>query len=196
MNFLAHAYLSFNHPQLLVGNMISDFVKGSSRYSYPPQVQAGIELHRRIDAYTDSHAATKEAKEVFRKAYRLYSGPITDILYDYFLANDTGVFTDNSLLQFTYDTYQILEQNDTILPLHFTTILPYMKSQNWLYHYKTRDGIAKSLQGLVRRSRFLSDHHMAMQLFEENNALLQQYYDDFFKDVKMMAKKEIEQLLL
>lgn len=28
MNYLAHAYLSFDEPEILVGNMISDFVKG------------------------------------------------------------------------------------------------------------------------------------------------------------------------
>jgi len=28
MNYLAHAYLSFDHEEILVGNLISDFVKG------------------------------------------------------------------------------------------------------------------------------------------------------------------------
>lgn len=28
MNYLAHAFLSFNHQPILTGNMISDFVKG------------------------------------------------------------------------------------------------------------------------------------------------------------------------
>ena len=28
MNYLAHAYLSFGYSELLVGNLISDFVKG------------------------------------------------------------------------------------------------------------------------------------------------------------------------
>ena len=31
MNYLAHAYLSFNDPEILVGNMISDFVKGKKK---------------------------------------------------------------------------------------------------------------------------------------------------------------------
>jgi len=30
MNFLAHAYLSFYNPPVLVGNMIADFVKGKN----------------------------------------------------------------------------------------------------------------------------------------------------------------------
>lgn len=36
MNYLAHAYLSFNDPEILVGNLISDFVKGKKKFDYPP----------------------------------------------------------------------------------------------------------------------------------------------------------------
>ncbi len=35
MNYLAHAYLSFNDPDVLAGNMISDFVKGKKKFDYP-----------------------------------------------------------------------------------------------------------------------------------------------------------------
>ena len=59
MNFLAHAYLSFNHPQILVGNMISDFVKGKSRLGLSGNINQGITLHREIDAFTETHPATK-----------------------------------------------------------------------------------------------------------------------------------------
>jgi len=63
MNYLAHAYLSFNVPSILVGNMISDFVKGSSKLGYPVSIQKGIMLHRDIDAFTDTHPATAKAKD-------------------------------------------------------------------------------------------------------------------------------------
>ena len=46
MNLLAHAYLSFNNPPVLVGNMISDYVKGKKKFLYDPAIQKGIELHR------------------------------------------------------------------------------------------------------------------------------------------------------
>src|SRR5690349_9308251 len=92
MNYLGHAYLSFNSPPILVGNMISDFVKGAGKFSFSGNIQKGITLHRQIDDFTDSHPATKEAMKIFRPQYRLYSGPIMDILYDYFLANDPDLF--------------------------------------------------------------------------------------------------------
>lgn len=65
MNYLAHAYLSFGNPEILMGNMISDFVKGKTKFDYPVGIQKGIALHRMIDNFTDTHAATKEAKEFF-----------------------------------------------------------------------------------------------------------------------------------
>jgi len=88
LNYLAHAYLSFDQPEIIVGNLISDFVKGKKKFDYPPGIQKGIALHRAIDTFTDSHPATKEAKEVFRPHYRLYAGAFIDVAYDHFLAND------------------------------------------------------------------------------------------------------------
>ena len=70
MNYLAHAYLSFGQPAILTGNMISDYVKGKKKFDYPPEILRGINLHRSIDQFTDNHPATREAKEVFRPAYR------------------------------------------------------------------------------------------------------------------------------
>ncbi len=99
MNYVAHAYLSFNQPEILVGNMISDFVKGKTKFNYSPGIQNGITLHRAIDEFTDAHPATKRAKEFFRPAYRLYSGAFVDIVYDHFLSLDTKEFKDSTYLQ-------------------------------------------------------------------------------------------------
>jgi acyl carrier protein phosphodiesterase len=88
MNYLAHAYLSFEITDIAVGNMISDFVKGKQKLDYPIAIQQGIMLHRFIDSFTDSHAVTRQAKSFFKEAYGLYAGPLVDVVYDHFLAND------------------------------------------------------------------------------------------------------------
>lgn len=64
MNFLAHAWLSFDVPEILAGNLISDFVKGKKKFEFASGIQKGIELHRNIDAFTDQHPATKDAKNI------------------------------------------------------------------------------------------------------------------------------------
>ena len=195
MNYLAHAYLSYNEPMILVGNMVSDFVKGRQKFGYAVSVQNGMELHRAIDSFTDSHPATARAKEVFRSYYRLYSGPITDIIYDHFLALDTTIFTEPSLLQFTNSVYQTLENETIHLPPHFLPVLTYMKAENWLYHYRTPEGIEKTLRGLVRRASFIHDSTQAYALFLSHYDELKACYEAFFPDVKQMAKGRLQELL-
>jgi acyl carrier protein phosphodiesterase len=196
MNYLAHAYLSFNHPQVLVGNMISDYVKGRAQFEYERLVQAGIQLHRRIDAFTDDHPATRAAMEIFRPYYRLYSGPIVDVLYDHYLSNDAAVFNEqNPLGSFAQHIYAVLEAQADVLPQRFLVMLPYMKAQDWLFNYQYRLGIERSLRGLVRRSAYMSDHQPAFALFNEHYVALQGYYDTFFKDVKNYAKDQMDSLL-
>lgn len=194
MNYLAHAYLSFNKPSVLVGNMIADFVKGRQKLGYTAAVQRGIELHRAIDNLTDTHAATAKAKEIFRPHYRLYSGPIVDIVYDHYLATDETIFSESSLLAFTTGVYQVLEDEAVHLPLRFLPVLTYMKQENWLYGYRTPEGIRKSLRGLVRRASFIRDSETAFALFLAHDAELKQCYEALFPDVKQMAKQVLDGL--
>src|SRR6476661_3442500 len=189
MNFLAHAYLSFQHPQILVGNMISDFVKGAAKDRYPNDVRQGIMLHRAIDDFTDTHAATKKAKEIFRPHYRLYSGALMDVIYDHFLANDKEIFGEGGLKPFTQTVYRVLEEHTAQLPERFVQVLSYMKMDDWLYHYKYETGIERSLRGLVRRAVYLSESHTAYHLFLDHYPFLQDCYNDFFPDVKQFAKQ-------
>lgn len=194
MNYLAHAYLSFNNPEILVGNLISDFVKGKKKFDYPPVIQQGIALHRMIDAFTDGHEATKEAKEIFRPDYRLYSGAFIDVVYDHFLATDENEFTESSLLDFSTGVYATLGNYQQWLPDRFAGMFPYMKSQNWLYHYRTRSGTEKSLGGLVRRAAYLTDSHTAFLLFEKYYQPLQQCYRQFWKEARPYVKKQFDAL--
>jgi acyl carrier protein phosphodiesterase len=174
--------------------MISDFVKGGAKSGYTVAIQKGIELHRAIDNFTDQHPATAKAKEIFRPAYRLYSGPIMDVIYDHFLATDESLFTDASLLDFTHGIYQTLEEETVHLPPRFLSVLTYMRTENWLYHYRTHDGIRKSLRGLVKRASFIHDSTPAFELFLSHYHYLKDCYQAFVPDVKQMAKQKLQEL--
>jgi len=188
MNYLAHAYLSFNQNEILAGNMISDFVKGKKRYDFPAGIQAGITLHREIDRFTDDHPANKNAKEIFRPTYRLYSAAILDVVLDHFLATDENEFPGNALEIFADETYQKLDYSKDYFPEKFNLMFPNMKTQNWLYNYRLKWGIEKSLGGLVRRSKYMEESETAFRLFNENYSELSVCYQAFFPEVKDMAK--------
>ncbi|HJW17518.1 MAG TPA: ACP phosphodiesterase [Flavisolibacter sp.] len=175
--------------------MISDFVKGAAKDRYANDVRQGIMLHRYIDEYTDNHPATKHAKEIFRPYYRLYSGAIIDILYDHFLANDTELFTEASLKNFTRSVYIVLQDQSAHLPEHFIPVLAYMSTEDWLYHYRYTSGMQKSLRGLIRRAAYLSESDTAYQLFLDNYKAIEECYKEFFPDVKQFAKQRFNELL-
>jgi acyl carrier protein phosphodiesterase len=196
MNYLAHAWLSFNHPQILVGNMISDFIKGKKQFDYPSIIHKGIQLHRAIDNFTDSHEATQQLKLFFRPQYRLYAGAFADVVYDHFLATDEAEFlTEADLNRFATTTYEVLETNFTILPEAFQKMLPYMKEYNWLYNYRYKWGIEKSFAGLARRASYLPETAVAFELFNENYDAMRLIYQQFFPDIKRFAAHQMQQLL-
>ncbi len=191
MNYLAHAYLSFNNEPILIGNMISDFVKGKNKYNYNHEIQKGIALHRFIDTFTDQHPSTKEGKQILKPTAGAYAGAFMDIVYDYFLANDTYEFENAEALQACANkTYAFLQQNESILPLNFQNMLPYMQKQNWLYNYQFHWGIENSFKGLTHRAAYFENSTPVFEAFLENENALYHCYKNFFVSVK----KEVQNI--
>ena len=196
MNLLAHAFLSFNNREILTGNMINDYVKGRKKFDYPINIQKGMELHRAIDHFTDIHPVTSEAKKYFSPEYRLYAGAFIDIVYDHFLALDTLQFQEFGGLQtFTAKVYGLLDQEQYYFPLPFQRMFPYMKEQNWLYHYQFKDGIKNAFVGLVNRAKYLTESAIAFRIFVDNYVQLNVYYDEFFPELKDFSLNKYRQLM-
>jgi len=196
MNYLAHAHLSFFEPNILVGNMISDFVKGRKKFDYSVGIQKGIILHRAIDAFTDANTETKTAKEFFKPVYRLYSGVFVDVVYDHFLACDNKEFPSSiDLERFSQQVYQTLQAHFSILPVGFQQMFPYMKTQNWLYNYKFNWGLKKSLEGIVHRALYLDESAIAFSIFNDQYIALKNCYEIFFPELKKFATQLLSNLL-
>ncbi len=111
MNFLAHIYLSFEDPQIRLGNFIGDAVKGRRYENYPDPVRKGILLHRAIDSFTDSHPTTRLSTRRLHPGYSHYSSVIVDIFYDHFLAANWDRYCEVPLPAYTTSFYTLLEEN-------------------------------------------------------------------------------------
>ncbi|MEP7229465.1 MAG: ACP phosphodiesterase [Ginsengibacter sp.] len=196
MNYLAHAYLSFDEPEILTGNMISDFVKGKTKYSYSDGIQKGIHLHRSIDNFTDFHPATAKAKNLLRKQYRLYAGAFVDVIYDHFLATDVNQFINyGNLEKFSQQVFDTLDNRVDVMPERFQLMYPHMKSHNWLYNYRLKEGIQKSFAGLAWRAAYLSESEVAFKIFNDHYEEFKSHYEEFFPDVKKFARDNLSNLL-
>ncbi|MFB6455744.1 ACP phosphodiesterase [Chitinophaga sp. Hz27] len=190
MNHLAHAYLSFNDPDLTIGNLIADFVKGKKQLELQrPEVQKGIHLHRAIDTYTDQHPMTAAAKQFFKPAVGLYSGVFTDLAFDHFLATDPNYFTDESLYSFTRNIYTLVEKRRAELPATFLEMFKYMYEFDWLYNYRTTDGIGRAIRGVSRRAKYLeTSPDIVLATFIEHYDGLKKCYQAFFPELVAYVK--------
>ncbi|UCS93431.1 DUF479 domain-containing protein [Echinicola marina] len=195
MNFLAHAYLSFDHPKVLLGNFIGDFVRGNLEEQFEPGIVIGIKLHRAIDDFTDSHPMVKEAQELLKPHYKRYSLVITDVYFDYFLSKYWKDYDDRSIEKFADEVYSTIEKNDHLLPQNFMYLFHYMKKDNWLVAYGTIEGMKASLTGISKHTKFDSKMETAHLFLKENEAKLKTYFDAFFPDLVKFAKGKLDELL-
>lgn len=176
MNFLAHLYLSGDSPDIMLGNFMGDFIKGRAYLQhYGPNIIKGVELHRSIDEFTDSHPTVTESKNRLRPKYRHYSGVIVDVFYDHYLAANWNRFHPQPLEQFVQRSYQTMVDFKGVLPDELRHMLPYMINGNWLLNYSKLEGIHRSLSGMARRTPFESK-------MEEAVADLREHYKDFEKE--------------
>ena len=193
MNYLAHAYLSFDDPEVQTGNMISDFVKGKKKYDYPPRILAGINLHRSIDEFTDDHPVNREVAKIFKPAYGAYSGAFIDVVYDHFVALEI-MASVSDFEAYTQNVYENVGRFSNILPFTFNNIFPYMKQHNWLYNYQFSWGIEKSIQGLVHRAAYLSDSKTAFALFTDRYNDFSDAFNVFFPSLKKFAMEKFSDI--
>jgi acyl carrier protein phosphodiesterase len=192
MNFLAHLYLSGNNAKIMVGNFIGDFVKGRNLLEqFEPEIARGIEIHRAIDAFTDTHPVVRKSKIRLRPTYRHYAPVIVDIFYDHFLARYWDRYNTAPLPEFARHAYGTIEQHHAVLPESVRYMLPYMINGNWLVNYATLEGIQRALSGMARRA----SHPSRM---EEAVNDLRMHYDDFrveFEEFFPALEKHIRAML-
>lgn len=184
MNFLAHAYLSGNDENIIVGNFIADHVKGSAVQRYPESIMAGISLHRRIDAFTDLHPVVRKSTARLKKDYGKYSGVIVDMFYDHFLAKNWKDYSEIPIKKFTSGIYRVMMSHFLILPPKTKRILPFMAADDWLAGYAHIEGLNMALNGMSRRTNFNSGMEHAVEALKKDYDLFLVEFRIFFDDLR------------
>lgn len=191
MNFLAHIYLSGDDDDLKIGNFIADGIRGNKYKHFPIAIQNGILLHRQIDSFTDAHPVVRKSKKRLHPRYRHYDGVIIDILYDHYLAKNWSFYCTTELDVYAAKFYKLLNSNHKILPDKIKNLLPYLIKGNWLYNYRTLDGIENVLIGMNKRTKNISKMNLAI---EDLNLYYSEFENDFtlfFKDLRTFCREQI-----
>ncbi|WP_417557138.1 ACP phosphodiesterase [Mesoflavibacter zeaxanthinifaciens] len=194
MNYLAHIYLSGNNKMLTIGNFIADGIRGKKYKTYPIEVQKGILLHRQIDTFTDAHPTVRKSTKRLHENYGHYSGIIVDILYDHFLAKNWSKYSDVPLEDYAENFYQILTDNIEILPQRILKMIPHLISGNWLLSYATKEGIAKVLDGMNKRTKNQSKMNLATKELDLFYDEFEAEFTSFFEELIAFSEEKLIQI--
>jgi len=192
MNYLAHLYLSGEDELVKVGNFIGDYVKGRQFEHFHPSIQQGILLHRQIDYYTDHHLHVKEFSSFFRERFGRYSGILSDILFDHFLARNWQLYSPQSLRDFAKNAHAVLLSNFSILPARVKMFLPFIIQHKRLESYAHYDGLSQALKIMSKRTSLPNETDYAMQVLKENYPALKLHFEIFFADIIGFVEQDFQ----
>jgi len=190
MNYLAHLYLASDKGNAKIGGLLGDFVKGISKEKYSRDIQIEIQLHGLIDSYTDEHSITKSAKELVTERKKRYMGIILDVFYDHILASKWNEYSNVNFSEFTQDSYDLLQENEALIPEKLGDFLPSMINEDWLSLYKDFEGFENAIHRISRR---LSKGNILRECIldvEENYLLLSSCFDEFFPQLIDYVQKQ------
>ena len=190
MNYLAHIRLAGDDPQCLIGNFLGDFVKGRlSEDSYAPGIRRGIVMHRRIDAWTDSHEVTRECARLISPERRRWSRVILDIFYDHLLAVNWERYSDESLEDFLDRAYGIILGAADIFPESAAARIITIIEDGWMEKYRSISGLGVVFEGMSRRVRrknpLSGSEQELVACYDEMN----EHFNRFFPEIIEYAKR-------
>ena len=170
---------------------MGDFVKGNQAARYDIDIQKGIELHRKIDKFTDQHSDVIALKSVLSAKRKRFSGIIADVVFDHFLAKHWQQFSPISLNTFALNCYRELAAHQALMPEKMQVMTSRMKTHNWLEQYAQTQAIEGALNGISRRIRFdnelLNAHLEVMPAYDE----YQQAFFQFFPELQAFVAHQI-----
>jgi acyl carrier protein phosphodiesterase len=176
MNYLAHLFLADDTTDSMVGSLLGDFVKGSVADRFGLEIKLGIELHRKVDVFTDSHPVVRRSKGRIHTDRRRLAGIIVDIFYDHFLAKNWQDYSAFSLADFSRRVHDALGQRSELLPDRLKASLPSMIRNDWPASYRD---IAAIEAVLARTSRRLSRENTLARAIDDLIAGYDRFEADF-----------------
>ena len=189
MNYLAHIRLAGDDPECLIGNLLGDFVKGRlSEDCYTPGIRRGIMMHRRIDAWTDSHEITRKCARLISPERRRWSRVIIDIFYDHLLAVNWERYSDESLRDFLDRAYGIILGVADIFPERAAARIITIVEDGWIEKYRSVSGLSVVFEGMSRRVRRKNPLSGSEQELVAHYDEMNEHFNRFFPEILEYAK--------
>lgn len=186
MNWLAHLHLSGTDTATQIGNLLPDILSAAELSGVAPIYRRGIDLHHRIDSFTDSHPAFLTSKRRISGDLRRFGGIITDVFYDHILARQWSKWSarpGSSLDEFVQDFYDGLESHLPSLPPEAADRLARLRAEDWLRSYRDLSGISTALQRIGQRLRRPVNLQDSVRILEASYADFAADFAAFYPDL-------------
>lgn len=184
MNFLGHLYFSNNDEELMYANLFGDTVKGNQFLLYPPEIQKGILLHRKIDEYIDRHPAVLELKRELYEELPKVSSVAIDLFFDHLLARNWNDYHPSPYTEFLEGFYSYQPENWGYYPQTFQNFIEVMRERKWLNYYPLEEGLIKSCQGVSSRISFPNALHKASGSFWKRENKIYEVFQIYMSDAQ------------
>ena len=187
MNHLAHLFLAPNSPEARIGSVLGDFVRGVDLSTFPADVVYGVEHHRAVDSFTDSHPAVLESKRLFSKRRRRFAGVALDILYDHYLLRHWCRFAETDRDRFIEQVYGELEDYQHLMPETMALVTRRMVTHDWFGAYQSLDNIGHALDRVASRIRFANRFDGIIEEIYQHEEELEANFLVFFPELQTFA---------
>jgi len=195
MNWLAHVLLSENHIEHQLGNLLTDPLKAKAWEGASVHVRHGMETHKRIDAFTDSHAVVSKSKARLAKRGPL-KGVVLDILYDYYLSIHWEKFVHTEREHFL-ETFRTKAPHAMQgYPDRAQEVIARVVINRQLSSYISMDGVERAFgridKRLSERTRNKDTATRYMPIIVQENDYLEKAFLDFFPDLMEEIAKGLD----
>ena len=188
MNFLAHFYLSCSEPEMICGNFLGDFIKNRELKLLPKEWLKGIELHRKIDTFTDTHNEVKKCTKLLHPTQGKYAPVVVDVFFDYVLYRNWSTYSAISFPDFEDQIYAALLDHCDRFPLRLQSMTRSMVRDRFLRSYTSYEGLAYTFKRMKPRFKFKTNIDSAVSDLQRNYDDIEASFNRFFPEIIGVAE--------
>ena len=191
MNYLFHLFLSDPDDEVLLGNLMGDFVKGRlEQTDYPTGVLRGLKQHRQIDTFANYSSAYLASRHRIDPEFGYFRSIMVDVFYDHLLARSWERYHERPLEQFAAHIYRLLEKHCGQLPNELQQIAPRMIEHNWLASYQHLHIIDRVLTRIDQRITRHTPLPQGLRQLELHYNELEIDFDRFLNQAQAFLRRE------
>ena len=190
MNHFAHLALAQSTVESTVGNLLGDFARGVDLQNLDPAVLAGLQNHRAVDRFTDTHPRIRELKNLFSPPRRRFAGIALDIYFDHLLLKHWSRFDQRDVETVIDEFYVRMRKGQALMPGEdMRRVTLRMIEYDWFGSYRNLEDIAESLDRVARRIRFTNRFENAIEELTANHETIETGFVEFYPELKQHVKE-------